>query len=188
MEQEKKNKGWLVGGIAIGAVLLIVFMMWWSATNKEAKLREVVYAEQTVCKNHFDKMWKIIQEQADVASEYKDAFIEAFPKIMEERYGNRETGALLNFVKESNPNFDITLYSTLQKSIASERTEFAMHQDKLIDKNREHRTLLRTKPTSFFFNESDTIHITIVTSARTNAAFTTGEDNDVDLFNRRKDN
>lgn len=183
--EQKNGKGLLIGGLAIGAIVLVVFMMWWNATNKEARLREVVYAEQTVCKNHFDKMWKILQEQADVASEYKDAFIEVFPAIMEERYGNKDSGALLNFVRESNPNFDISLYSNLQKSIASERTEFAMHQDKLIDKNREHRTLLRTKPSSFFFSESDTIHITIVTSARTNEAFTTGEDNDVDLFKRR---
>ena len=183
--EQKDGEGLLIGGLSLAVIGLIVFMMWWNATNREARLREVVYAEQTVCKNHFDKMWKILQEQADVASEYKDAFIEAFPKIMEERYGNKESGALLNFVKESNPNFDVSLYSTLQKSIASERTEFAMHQDKLIDKNREHRTLLRTKPTSFFFSDADTIHITIVTSARTNAAFTTGEDNDVDLFDRR---
>ncbi len=185
---EKNNKSFMPWLIGIGAVAVIAFIMWYTASNKEARLREVVLAEQTVCKNHFDKMWKIIQDEADVASEYKDAFIKVFPQIMEERYGNKGSGALLNFVKESNPNFDISLYANLQKDIKSERTEFAMHQDKLIDVNREHRTLLRTMPSSWFLSESDTIHITIVTSARTNEAFTTGEDNNSDLFNRRKSN
>jgi len=171
---------------ALAMVALIFTMMWWSATNKEVQLRTTVQAEQDVCKVHFDNMWKILHDQANVANEYKEAFAEIFPKIMEERYDNARGGALLSFVKESNPNFDVSLYSTLQKSIAAERTGFTMHQDKLIDANREHRKLLLTKPSSFFFDLSDTIHITLVTSARTNSAYTTGEDNDMDLFNKNK--
>lgn len=105
---------------------------------------------------------------------------------MEERYGNQRGGALLSFIKESNPNFDVSLYSKVQNAISDERKEFTFHQDKLIDMERQHRNLLRTKPTSFFFNLSDTIHITLVTSSRTNESYLTGEDNDVDLFDRRK--
>ncbi len=169
-------------------VFLAVFSMWYTATNKEATLRARVEAEQSVCKVHFDNMWKILQDQADVASEYKDAFAEIFPKLMDERYGDSgRAGALLSFVKESNPNFDITLYSNLQKSIQAERTGFTAHQDKLIDVHNAHKILLRTKPSKWFLGDVEEIEITLVTSSRTNDAYETGEDNNVDLFNRRKE-
>lgn len=184
METSKSKIG-MISLIGLAVVGIIVFFMWWGATNREAELRTSVEAEQKVCQVHFDNMWKTIQGIADVADEYKEAFADIFPKIMEERYGGQRGGALLSFIKESNPHFDISLYSKVQNAISDERKEFTFHQDKLIDMERQHRRLLRTKPTSFFFNASDTIHITLVTSSRTNNAYVTGEDNDVSPFDRK---
>lgn len=179
-----KNKLGIIIGLIVSALIFGATVMWWSATNKEAKLRTSVEAEQKVCQVHFDNMWKTIQGIANVADEYKNAFAEIFPKIMEERYGNQRGGALLSFIKESNPNFDVSLYGKVQNAISDERKEFTFHQDKLIDLEREHRMLLRTKPTSFFFNSNDTISIKLVTSSRTNSAYVTGEDNEVNPFGK----
>ncbi len=183
-QKGSNNKLWLIVGGAALIIGLAVFSMWYSATNKEVTLRARVEAEQKVCKNHFDNMWKILQEQAEVSNEYRDAFEKIFPKLMEERYGDKSgrAGALLSFVKESNPNFDISLYSNLQKSIRDERTGFTAHQDKLIDVHNTHTLLLRKKPSKWFLGDVEEIKLMLITSARTNAAYETGEDNDVNLF------
>ncbi len=184
-EEKKSSKLGLIIGLGLVAVLTMGLMMYVSASNNEVRLRAVVNAEQKVCQANFDKMWKILQEQAQVADQYKEGFADIFVKMTDARYAN-DNSLLFKFITESNPNFDVSLYSTLQKSIASERTSFTIHQEKLIDVAREHSLLINTIPSSWFVGSRGEIEIQLVTSSRTKEAFRTGEDNDVELFKDKK--
>lgn len=167
-------------------LVLVVGGMFFSISNQEVGLRNQVKAQQENLKVVFDTTWKIIQQQAEVADEYKDAFAKIYPSLMSGRYGNKRGGALLSFVKESNPEFNIKLYEKLANSIEAQRITFAGEQKKLIDLKREHDTLRQTFPAKFFVGSRPEIPIEIVTSDKTDAAFQTGKENDVKLFGKKK--
>lgn len=176
------NKLWTVIGIGAAALALIIFSMWFTTTNKEAVLKADVEAYQQKCKVNFDNMWKTIKQVAQVPEHYSDEFRKNFTAIMNERYGGERGGALLKFVKESNPNFDVSLYAKLQRTIEAERTSFKNNQETLIDKNMQHNNMFKVKPSKWFLDIGDTTHITLITSGKTNESYITGEDNDMKLF------
>lgn len=133
----------------------------------------------------FDNTWKKIQQQAGVTSEYKEGFREIYVDIMNARYGNDgEAGkqTLMKWIQESNPTFDVSLYKTLMNTIEGSRNEFTMEQKKLIDIDRELKTMKVTFPNSLILGNKPDLDIKLVTSAKTEEAFATGQENDVDLF------
>lgn len=181
------KKGMIIGGVAAGLLVvfaIIYFSMKWSYENKNVRLKNQIVAQQESNKANFDKMFKVIQQIADVADEYKEAFKEIYPQLIEGRYNNSKDGALMKWVTESNPNFDISLYSKLANAIEANRQEFFIEQQKLIDYNREQHNLINTVPGSWFLESNDTIAIKIITSAVTKETFATGEENEIDIFGR----
>ena len=153
-----------------------------SYRNQEVRLRKQVEAQQLATQAVFDSTWKIIQQQAQVADQYKEAFAKIYPDLMEGRYGNERGGALLSFIQESNPTFDIGLYKQLSASIESQRLSFTREQRMLIDLKREHDTLLSVFPGSIFLTGTPEIPITVITSDKTKDIYRTGNENDVGLF------
>jgi hypothetical protein len=174
-------------GVSIGLVLiisLIYFSVSVSYKNDEARLRNLVAGQSQSNQANFDKMFKVIAQIAQVADQYKDAFKEIYPQLIEGRYSGEKGGSLMKWVQESNPTFDTSLYNKLADAIEAQREEFFMEQQKLIDYQREHKNLVMTWPGSVWFSASDTIPIKIVTSAVAKQAFTTGEENDIDIFKK----
>jgi len=170
-------------GILVAITALIIFSMSISYSNKEIDLRTTTIAQQDKCKAYFDKMWKILKEKAGVADQYKEAFKEIYPKMIEGRYSQGD-GSLMKWITESNPSFDVSLYKDVMQSIEIERTGYFNEQTRLIDMQREHSALLKKAPSRWFLNDTlKPVAITIVTSKNTKDAYTTGEENDVDLFN-----
>lgn len=155
-------------------------------TNNEAALRNKAAAQQKNLENHFDKTWKILSQQAQISVEAKDAFKEIYPALMEGRYGNARGGALLSFVKEHNPSFDIQKnYDTLMASVEALRTGYAREQEKLLTIKNLHDDARTLKPSKWFVGNVPELEIVIVTSAKTDNAFLTGQDNDVELFPKK---
>lgn len=177
------KKSTIIIGSAI-AFILIVVLIWISTSNKEVRLRSQVAAQSEVCQSYFDKLFKVLAQKAQVADQYKEAFKEIYPALIEGRYGNDKGGTLMKFIQESNPNFDVSLYKDLQNSIEAERAGFFMEQKKLIDLNNEHRIVRRTFPGSIFVGGRSDIAIVVVSSDRTKEVFQTGKDNDIDLFKK----
>ncbi len=157
---------------------------YFSVNKTEAQMRLQVEAQQDVCKSHFDKMWKILQDQAGVTESYKNSFKDIYVGIMDGRY-NDNPNLLMKWVQESNPQFDIRLFDRLMESIQVERTSFHTAQTKLIDMNREHKFYVspNNRPTVWFLSNTQPVNVTIVTSARTENAYQTGQDNET-LFKR----
>lgn len=174
--------------VSLGAVALLGLLylsMSVSYTNDEIAIRKQVEAQQEKLHVVFDATWKIIQQKAEVADQYKDAFAKIYPELMAGRYGNSRGGALMSWVTESNPNFDVSLYRDLSNAIEGQRTNFANEQSRLVDMKREHDMLCEQWPGSMFLKDKDNIKIDVVTSAKTEDSFKTGQDNDTELFKKK---
>lgn len=159
-----------------------VFIMWVvSVINTEVRLRNSGLAQQEVCTAFFDKMWKVINQEAQVSNQYKEAFKEIYIPLIEGRYSKGD-GSLMKWITEHNPTFDTRLYEKLMISIEAQREGFFMEQKKLVDIDREHKTFRQTIPNKFLIGNKSDLNITIITSETTDKVYETGQENDINLF------
>lgn len=176
----------IIIGVSVLTFVIIVVIIGVSASNKEIRLRSQITAQKQVCEAFYDKLWKVIAQKAQVADQYKDAFKEIYPQLIEGRYGNEKGGTLMKWITESNPTFDVSLYKDLMTSIEAERAGFFMEQKRLVDLNNEHRIIRQTFPASIFIGGRSDIAITIVSSDATKKVMETGKENDIDIFKTDK--
>ncbi len=156
--------------------------MYFSYNNKEIALRAKAEAQVGKIEGVHDKMWKVIQQKAQVTTEYKDAFAEIYPDIISGRYSGEGDGSLMKWVTESNPNFDTSLYTDLMQSIEILRSEFQRNQETMLDLVREHKTLCTTYPGRWFISNTLEIEYTVISSTKSKVVMETGIDDDVKLF------
>jgi len=170
-------------GVVIVMALAIIFG-WVGVSNAEVRLKTRADAQQEVCATYFDKMWKILQQKAKVTDQYKESFKEIYTALIEGRYSDEGKGqeSFMKWIQESNPQFSTALYADLMSSIEGERNGFFMEQQKLIDINREHENLRNTIPSSWVVGSRPALVIKIIKSAKTDEVYSTGQENDVDLF------
>lgn len=178
---------------AFKAIILLVVILgvigvltYFSYSNQEVQLRNSFNAQQKNCTVVYDQVWKIIQQQAGVASKYADDFKEIYPDLINARYGKGD-GTLMKWIVEHNPNFDTSLYGKLMNSIEVQRTTFTEAQKKLIDVKREHDNIRTTFPGQVFVGGRPELVAQLVTSTKTEKAFQTGKEDEVDLFGPKKD-
>jgi hypothetical protein len=126
-------------------------------------------------------MWKVLQQKAQVSNEYKEAFAEIYPQLIEGRYSQGD-GSLMKWITEANPTFDTSLYKDLMLSIELLRTEFQKSQERMLDIIREHNVLLTTMPSKWFISNTSKIEYTVISSTRSKTVMNTGIDDEVDLF------
>lgn len=155
-------------------------------SNIEKKLYLSGKAAQQNSEVVFDNTWKTIQLEAGVTEQYKNGFREIYVEIMNARYKN-DAGAgqqtLMKWVQESVPQFDVSLYAKLMNTIEGSRNAFTVEQQKLIDIDREHKSLKVTFPNSLILGNRPDLDIKLVTSGKTKELFSTGEENDINIFN-----
>ena len=172
-------------GICIAVILAIgifgVVGMYFSYNNTDAKLRAQAEAQLGKVEGVHDKMWKVLQQKAQVSNEYKNAFSEIYPDLIEGRYSQGD-GSLMKWITEANPTFDTSLYKDLMLSIELLRTEFQKSQERMLDIIREHNVLLTTVPSKWFVSNTERIEYTIISSTRSKTVMTTGLDDDISLF------
>lgn len=168
----------LVGILLISTVFNVIA---WS--NDEIALRQQVLAQQKVNTTIFDKMWKVISQQAQVSDKYKDSFKEVYQTIMSERYENAKN-VTWQWLQESNPQFSSALFERVMVSIEANRNEFALEQKKLIDIGRSHTVMVSQFPGSLWASllGRSPIDLKIVTSEKTEKAFSTGREDSVRVY------
>jgi hypothetical protein len=154
--------------------------------NQAVELETQFSAQIEANKSTYDKMWKIIQQKAGISQQYASDFKSNFAAIMEGRYGNpaNRGQSLMLWIQEKNPEFSIELYKDLSRSVESLRIEFDISQKKMIDIKRVHDNLRLKFPSSLAMFGHNELQLKLVTSDRTERAFETGKDNDVDLFKK----
>ena len=172
-------------GIVMFSLLLTLgitfLLMYVSANNSEISLRNRAEAQRKKIEVVYDQMWKIISQKAQVTDKYKESFKEIYSGIISGRY-EKGDGSLMKWITESNPNFDITLYTSLIQSIEAERNNFTNAQDVMIDIIREHQNLLQKFPSSVFVGSRKPIEYTIISSTKSKAVMDSGVDDDVKVF------
>ena len=161
---------------------LTIVGCYFSYNNKEITLRERAEGQRKKIEGVHDKMWKVIQQKAQVADKYKDAFTEIYPAIMEGRYSGNGDGSLMKWVTEQNPSFDTSLYKDLMQSIEVLRSEFQRSQETMLDLIRDHNTLCTTYPGRWFISNTMEIEYTVISSTKSKVVMDTGIDDDVKLF------
>ena len=167
---------------SILALALVVGLMYLSASNGEIRLRNQVVAQQQACEAYYDKLWKVLQQKAGVTDQYKGAFKDIYTDLISGRY--QDQNLLFKFITESNPTFDTALYKDLMASIEAERNGFFMEQRRLIDLDREHKTMRQVFPGSLFIGDRADVGITVITSKRTETVYSGGQENDIELCAR----
>jgi hypothetical protein len=152
--------------------------------NSEIDLRTAIEAKKKDNEATYDNMWKIINQKAQVAEQYKNAFKDIYVSITDERYDSN-SGSLMQWIQEHNPQFDVSLYKSVMESITIERNNFLTRQRQLIDLKREHDNLRLKWPSKWFIDNSvKEINITVVSSTKTKKIMETGVDDDVNLFKK----
>lgn len=169
--------------LAIGAIAWAI-----GVSNSERRIKLRGEAQQEVCEAFFSNMWEILQTKAGVANEYKESFKEIYIPLIEGRY--RDNNLLMKWITESNPTFDPSLYKDLMVAIEAQRNGFFLEQSKLIDIDREHKTMKAVFPASLVISRREPIGgpegITILKNLATTDAYKTGTDASPILFNREK--
>lgn len=134
----------------------------------------------------YDKMWKTISQDAQVAVKNDSSFARNVDAIMSGRKDAQ--GLFMKWVTESNPNANYEqvskLYENLTRVIESERDGFFMQEKVIQGIVLEHNNLLEKFPGSFynmFFGRKKLVYKPI-TSDRTDKVMETGKDNEVKLF------
>ena len=180
------KKIFTIGTFAFILVLgITIFGMYLSYNNQEVRLRNLAEAQRGKVESNFDAMWKIISQQAQVTSEYKDAFKEIYPELIAGRYSNGN-GQFMQWIKEANPEFDTSMYKTLMQTIEVQRISFTHDQARMLDIIREHTNLIMTYPGCWFISNKSVIEYTVISSTKSKVTMDTGVDDDVDLFRKDK--
>lgn len=110
--------------LSIVTVVIILVIMYFSYNNKEIALRKEAEAQLGKIETVRDRMFQIVREQANVSSEYREAFEKIYPEIISGRYQNG--GEMMKWILEANPQFDTRLYQTVSNSIEVQRTAFTL--------------------------------------------------------------
>jgi hypothetical protein len=107
---------------------------------------------------------------------------------MSARYGKDGSKAVWNWLKESNPQLSPALYERVQVVVEGGRRDFSNNQNVLIDMARDYRTYIGKFPNNLIcgvlgYPKVDLNQFKPVTSDRTDNAFETKKDAEVNVFN-----
>ena len=176
-----KNKNILIGVVIAGIAVLLLAGTYFRYDSKELSLKAEASKQLGVIELTHDKMFKILQQKAGVTKEYRASFDSIYTHIIAGRYQN-DSGSLMKWIKESNPDFDSKLYLDLMASIESERSEFLKAQTRILDISREHEVLIKTVPGRWFLGGREPIEYEPISSTYSKEVMETKVDDKTDLF------
>jgi hypothetical protein len=180
-----------IPGILVKAVLIIMPVIFIVSTYASFNNTDVNFRTEfdMQIKNRtafFDKMWKTISQQSQIAVKNDSSFKHNVALIMEGRKDAQ--GLFMKWITESNPNADFRavqeLYRDLSRSIESERNSFYERETTLSSIQREHSRFLRSFPNNvynLFLGRKELVYNPI-TSDKTDEVMKSGKDNDVKVF------
>jgi hypothetical protein len=145
-----------------------------NCVRQEAGIRAQYEQDQ----NNFDNFTKAIREAAQVPDMYADDLLKVARGAIGARYGAEGSKALFQFIKESNPNVDASVYTKIQQLIEAGHSNFEANQKMLLDKKRVYEVTLGEFPGGSIahflgFPRMDLTKYGIVTSDETQKAFET---------------
>jgi Na+-transporting methylmalonyl-CoA/oxaloacetate decarboxylase gamma subunit len=185
------NHKWMIAILSAGvlaalAVLFVLIVVIWGfgVIQSEAKLRNLVMAKQQANTTDFDNMWKTQMKTAQIPAQQQAMLKNVVVEYANARSGGGKGGSLATLVHEAIPNVDVSIFNHILRIVESTGESWAQRQKELIDLNRAHTDIVTVPPSSFvcsLFGKT-VIDIKLVTSSKTDKAFETGKDDDVNLF------
>lgn len=182
-----------LAGFAVVAILVIVAVLQMlNYYNDAVSMEQVVTAQYDQNRNDYTKMFNSFQESAQVPKQYTKDLKDVYDSAMKGRYGKDGSRAVVNWIKEVNPNFDSRLYIKIQTLIEANRNEFASNQKSLIDKKQIYNAYLQKQPQGMLlaflgFPKIDMNKFDIVTSDATEAAFESKRGGPIHLFEQGRE-
>ena len=113
-----------------------------SANNYGAKIEAQLNAERDNNQNVLAQGQQKVLEAAQVPGMMRDDFSKVAKDAISGRYGAEGSKAVVQWIKEQNPNLDSKVYVKIQQLIEAYRDEFKTSQTKMIDVRRQYEASL----------------------------------------------
>ncbi|MCH5223219.1 MAG: hypothetical protein J1E82_04195 [Muribaculaceae bacterium] len=155
-------------------ILAIFILLYFYYNNREIELRKESEAQRGKIEAVRDRMFKVLQEQAKVSTEYRNAFEKIYPEIIAGRYF--QGGEMMKWIQEANPNFDTSLYGQLMNSIDIQRGSFTTEQARMLDLINQRASLIESYPSKWFIRNKTPIDYVVISSALTKQVMASGID------------
>ena len=166
-------------GIALVAIVVLLFGMVWSTRSKAIRLKNQIDAQYVTNKSNYDAMWKTFKEATQVTELQTEQFKDAYDALFQGRGNNN---LLFNAIKEQNPTMDNSVYTKLQDIITSNRKTFDKNQKTITDMINNYNSYVQANFIMQFMSfEPLNMDDYVVLSSKTNSAFATGEDDQINL-------
>lgn len=177
--------------VTFGIIAVIVgtlIMTYFNYANMGVEYEKAITYQYEQNENILASHSQKIMEMAQVPSMYKDDVKEVYTAAIQGRYGDNGSQAMMQWLKEQNPQLDPALYNRLQQVMEAGRNKFENGQAALLDKTRAYDTAIE-KPWSGFWlkfagkpsNGFDLSDYDIISSGHARDTFESGIDNGVQI-------
>ena len=173
-------------GAAFMLAILMIFVMNISYQNTYERIDQDILAQYKKIESNYDKMSRVILQQAGILNKYSTDFREIYKDMMTGRYGKDGSKAMFQWIKEQNPSIDASLDAKLMTTVESQRTGFDRQQGKVASMIAESNKMLKVAPSSWFV-DGKIKEAKIVSSTNTKMIVESGiDDSSNDLFEKKK--
>ena len=179
-------KALFVTAVIAGGIVGTGVVSYISAYNTANRLEQQIQATYEDNQNVLAQYSNRIAEAAQVPAMQRDDLTAVVTAALDARYGEEGSQAMFQWIQEQNPTIDSTVYVELQRIIVSGRQDFQTAQTRLLDQKRVYETALG----SFWqgtwmgfagYPRIDLEEFGIVTNARAEEAFSTGQEEAIQL-------
>jgi hypothetical protein len=186
--QNRFSPSFLVKLAFIGAAIVLViaaFATFVSFSNQEIELRTAFEQKIDERTAFYDKMYKVISQQTQIAVKNDESFRQNINMIMEGR--KDAEGLFMKWIQETNPNANYSevsaLYKDLSRSVEAQREGFFTQEKVLQDIVRQHKNHIQKFPNSFYnmFMGRQPLEYKPIQSSLTEEVMRTGKDDNVKL-------
>lgn len=185
------SKGLIVVLVFLGVLVLFgfsLFLGYFSFTSSANEAENGIKAQYQENQNVFDNGYKKVVEAAQITDKQADDLKELYTKVAQ---GLTDQKQFLLALGAFNPNMDQGTYKKVQQLIETYHNDFQARQTDLIARKNKYQNLLTVAWSGRFFNQFagyphiDLTKFDIVTSDKTQDAFTTKKAEPLDIYKRK---